>query len=470
MPSPSVTLDVLFFFFFQAEDGIRDADVTGVQTCALPISHTSYLQNETQEIKFYRFMPITNLGFMIRDVELSDDLTLTNIEYVDFTSDYDFEVEEISTGSYKVKVISNDVADFELGIVFINEFDGQYTLVGALKNPIINGNVLEFYVTTTMAGLKPNPRMNIEALFDVFGDLELGTSSHVELLGDINFEMDYQYYPSKRVDSTFDVFGDLELGTSSHVELLGDINFEMDYQYYPSKRVDSTFDVFGDLELGTSSHVQLIGNVNFEMNGEAKPSENIYAGLLVTGDLQVSSSNLSLLGDVEFIVDATIDTRQRQLLTPNIGATASCLTYGTVSNPTYTFGIAVTNTESVQVRMYVSIDGVWQNRLMNGNTTYIFTRSKSSPWGVETVQAYATATGYEDSETRTVTRSVSCPVPDPDPQGLTWQYNGQSSQPICVPAGYNPIGTSCSVSGQTMAVSGEDIGYPSGCYELICKK
>src|SRR5499433_735055 len=28
----------LFFFFFQAEDGIRDWSVTGVQTCALPIS------------------------------------------------------------------------------------------------------------------------------------------------------------------------------------------------------------------------------------------------------------------------------------------------------------------------------------------------------------------------------------------------------------------------------------------------
>src|SRR2546429_5439437 len=28
----------LFFFFFQAEDGIRDVAVTGVQTCALPIS------------------------------------------------------------------------------------------------------------------------------------------------------------------------------------------------------------------------------------------------------------------------------------------------------------------------------------------------------------------------------------------------------------------------------------------------
>src|SRR5229473_6471481 len=28
---------IFFFFFFQAEDGIRDKLVTGVQTCALPI-------------------------------------------------------------------------------------------------------------------------------------------------------------------------------------------------------------------------------------------------------------------------------------------------------------------------------------------------------------------------------------------------------------------------------------------------
>src|SRR5713226_8359910 len=28
---------LVFFFFFQAEDGIRDGRVTGVQTCALPI-------------------------------------------------------------------------------------------------------------------------------------------------------------------------------------------------------------------------------------------------------------------------------------------------------------------------------------------------------------------------------------------------------------------------------------------------
>src|SRR3712207_9562026 len=37
-------LDVMLcFFFFQAEDGIRDIGVTGVQTCALPIFSSPYV-------------------------------------------------------------------------------------------------------------------------------------------------------------------------------------------------------------------------------------------------------------------------------------------------------------------------------------------------------------------------------------------------------------------------------------------
>src|SRR2546422_2860832 len=38
-------LRVDFFFFFQAEDGIRDVAVTGVQTCALPICEILELKN-----------------------------------------------------------------------------------------------------------------------------------------------------------------------------------------------------------------------------------------------------------------------------------------------------------------------------------------------------------------------------------------------------------------------------------------
>src|SRR5947209_11882705 len=33
------------FFFFQAEDGIRDIGVTGVQTCALPIAYEDWTGN-----------------------------------------------------------------------------------------------------------------------------------------------------------------------------------------------------------------------------------------------------------------------------------------------------------------------------------------------------------------------------------------------------------------------------------------
>src|SRR2546426_11654951 len=40
----------MFFFFFQAEDGIRDYKVTGVQTCALPISHFGYKKVQVDKI------------------------------------------------------------------------------------------------------------------------------------------------------------------------------------------------------------------------------------------------------------------------------------------------------------------------------------------------------------------------------------------------------------------------------------
>src|SRR3712207_8481472 len=47
----------MFFFFFQAEDGIRDIGVTGVQTCALPISYGT--ENISLVVdKFRRVFPI----------------------------------------------------------------------------------------------------------------------------------------------------------------------------------------------------------------------------------------------------------------------------------------------------------------------------------------------------------------------------------------------------------------------------
>src|SRR3989475_4720408 len=52
----------LFFFFFQAEDGIRDLTVTGVQTCALPISVRDGITGLTPHVRSgrLRLLAITN--------------------------------------------------------------------------------------------------------------------------------------------------------------------------------------------------------------------------------------------------------------------------------------------------------------------------------------------------------------------------------------------------------------------------
>src|SRR3989449_3790975 len=48
----------VFFFFFQAEDGIRDVAVTGVQTCALPISERSMPVLRLLRERFTRERPL----------------------------------------------------------------------------------------------------------------------------------------------------------------------------------------------------------------------------------------------------------------------------------------------------------------------------------------------------------------------------------------------------------------------------
>src|SRR2546421_7295340 len=52
------TVFLFFFFFFQAEDGIRDLIVTGVQTCALPISTNRRTPLNSRRISLISFLLI----------------------------------------------------------------------------------------------------------------------------------------------------------------------------------------------------------------------------------------------------------------------------------------------------------------------------------------------------------------------------------------------------------------------------
>src|SRR5206468_5882059 len=61
-----------FFFFFQAEDGIRDLIVTGVQTCALPIYREVAGSN-----------PVTPIKMRMARREISSRHSHFNLDYAD---------------------------------------------------------------------------------------------------------------------------------------------------------------------------------------------------------------------------------------------------------------------------------------------------------------------------------------------------------------------------------------------------
>src|SRR5690625_7512761 len=46
-------VEIIIVFFFQAEDGIRDGHVTGVQTCALPISDVGVVVATVRALKLH---------------------------------------------------------------------------------------------------------------------------------------------------------------------------------------------------------------------------------------------------------------------------------------------------------------------------------------------------------------------------------------------------------------------------------
>src|SRR2546428_4626988 len=67
-----MVMSFLFFFFFQAEDGIRDLIVTGVQTCALPIFEAAGMVEREVVAQLVSIHPQLVVGVAPRLVGVSD--------------------------------------------------------------------------------------------------------------------------------------------------------------------------------------------------------------------------------------------------------------------------------------------------------------------------------------------------------------------------------------------------------------
>src|SRR5205807_5171624 len=66
---------VFFFFFFQAEDGIRDYKVTGVQTCALPIliaADEGIMPQTEEHLAIVELLGVRHDALVSRDHEQGD--------------------------------------------------------------------------------------------------------------------------------------------------------------------------------------------------------------------------------------------------------------------------------------------------------------------------------------------------------------------------------------------------------------
>src|SRR2546430_6354765 len=96
---PSGQLCFVLFFFFQAEDGIRDLTVTGVQTCALPISR-GQAKGTSSEVNTRHI----KLDMSLHNTFLTSQLALVPTESINASSPWYDVKEEIGRASCRERV------------------------------------------------------------------------------------------------------------------------------------------------------------------------------------------------------------------------------------------------------------------------------------------------------------------------------------------------------------------------------
>src|SRR3989338_2463894 len=125
---------VIFFIFFQAEDGIRDGTVTGVQTCALPICN---------DCDKYRYLNESSLIFHFIKYS-SHPLYATPQTY--FKPSFPYFSDKIHTFSYSYCVYHNTISIYA-GLQYLNfVYDYKLNLVVMNKNQKFLFHFLSFVV------------------------------------------------------------------------------------------------------------------------------------------------------------------------------------------------------------------------------------------------------------------------------------------------------------------------------------
>src|SRR5258708_11520106 len=168
------------FFFFQAEDGIRDDLVTGVQTCALPIFEPDRAQGS---------------GFTRGSVRLNLDNNTRKWLKVGMNLSGNITKEKIVTSNNSLIATAIDISP----AIAIKNSDGS-SGGPAAGTPYANN----FVNPIALASLNTNYNKGFGGLGGVYADITLikGLVWHTEANGTYNYNTNYQFSPTYTFGAT----------------------------------------------------------------------------------------------------------------------------------------------------------------------------------------------------------------------------------------------------------------------------
>src|SRR5205085_1454629 len=177
---------VFFFFFFQAEDGIRDLTVTGVQTCALPIwskidgTRESMVTLEEQHFAFANGLQLTPKTIVNRRTGVS-------VSYPQITSSGPLPAGAQAFNRRILALAQKKIGEFE-PVDVKGVFDTNYNILFG-TNEIISVEMSEYYegggahpnnsFWSLTYDLKGNKELKFEDLFKPEGDYNSAIAKYV---------------------------------------------------------------------------------------------------------------------------------------------------------------------------------------------------------------------------------------------------------------------------------------------------
>lgn len=288
----------------------------------LSLVHTSYLESEVNDIKFYNFLPITQIGWLLDDIEFVDDLSLQDIRYVEYDEAISgITITPLNNPNHYMVTVTLDgftEADFPNGITLFN--NGE--LVGLIKNAEWSENSFNFYINSTRYGYDEEELVNmwLKASFKVDGLLNyvILKTKTVSVFGSLGVQGKTTYIPIKtkaaKLDGSLETDGKTQYvaiktkqrSIFGRVEIDGEADYTAAKLDLKRKYVDGEFGISGFVnykarnknllalsKVGGSS--QVLGELDIELDKTYGITESFDGNLEVIGELDYTPATLKII-------------------------------------------------------------------------------------------------------------------------------------------------------------------------------